>query len=58
MKLENVLELKECETVGELIIELQKLPADLPVNHGFGIGIKPTVFNSKTNAFLEFEEVE
>jgi len=58
MILKKVPELKECKTVGKLIVELQKLPKTLPVNHGLGIGIKPTVFNSKTNAFLEFEEVE
>ena len=50
--------LKTCRTVGKLIEELQKLPKTLPIKQGFGDGTMPTVFNSTTSAFLEFEEVE
>ena len=50
--------IKKCKTVGNLMDELAKLPKTLPIKQGFGIGVNPTVFNSKTSAFLEFVEVE
>ena len=34
-----------CETVGELVAQLQKLPPELPVGEGGG-GVTPIVFNA------------
>ena len=58
MKFTEQPKVKKCRTVGALIKELQKLPKTLGIRQGFGDGVKPTVYNAKTSAFLEFEEVE
>lgn len=42
------------ETVGELIAELERLPDDLPVRHGFDHGCKLCVYNIRAeDAHLE-----
>lgn len=42
------------ETVGQLIEQLQRLPADLPVMHGFDYGCCLTVYNiNQDDAHLE-----
>ncbi len=45
------------ENVGSLIEILQKLPKDLPVNHGFEEGVKLVWFNvGRPNEYVGFEE--
>jgi hypothetical protein len=46
-----------CKTVGEVVRELQRLPADLPVEQGFSKGVDLVVFNRMhADVHLEFEE--
>ena len=46
-----------CETVGELIEELQRLPEDLPIEQGMGgVGCRLVVYNIKSNPFLAVED--
>lgn len=56
MQLEKQPNLPYCETVRDLIEALKSLPDDLPLRQGFRDGVQPTVFNIRTDAFLEFEE--
>ena len=45
-----------CETVGELINELNRLPKELEVRLGFGSMAKLVVFNINTDTHLSIEE--
>lgn len=46
-------------TVGALREKLAELPADLPVEQGFGVGCQLVVYNiNHENAHLEIEEVD
>lgn len=47
-----------CQTVEQLIKELQKLPGGLPIKQGFCDGVVPVVFNNSRchKPHLEFEE--
>jgi len=47
-----------CETVGELIEQLQRLPCDLPIKQGYEDGCTLTVYNIKTDAHLEITEAD
>lgn len=47
-----------CETVGEVIEQLKRLPPDLPVDQGFGKGVRITVYNASTDPHVEFDEVD
>ena len=48
-----------CQTVGELIAELHRLPKDLPVKAGFEHGVELVVYNvTQGEPHLEFEEPE
>jgi len=58
MQLKQEPKLGNFETVGDLIEALKTLPPSLPVRQGFGEGVHPVVYNAKTDAFLEFAEVE
>ena len=47
----------QADTVGELIDLLSELPADLPINQGYGAGgTAVVVFNIRHDAHLEFLE--
>ena len=58
MKLKEQPKLKKCRTVGALIKQLETLPKTLPIRQSFGLGVQPVVYNVKTDAHLEFEEVQ
>lgn len=48
-----------CDTVGELMQELAKLPPELPIKLSFEDGVKPVVYNAKyDDRHLSFEENE
>ena len=44
-----------CNTVAEVIEQLQQLPADLPVNQESGRGVKLVVYATPRGHELEFE---
>ena len=47
------------ETVGELIAQLERLPRDLPVKHGFDEGCRLTVYNiNQGDAHLEIVDAD
>ena len=58
MQLEKQPKLGNFGTVGDLIEALQTLPKNLPIRQGFGEGVHPVVYNARTDAHLEFTEVE
>lgn len=47
-----------CETVADVIEQLNRLPSDLQVNSRFGNGIQLIVYNISDDPHLEFEESE
>lgn len=48
-----------CETVGEVIEQLNKLPKDLDVVQGFGDAVRITVYNiSRENPHVSFDEID
>lgn len=47
-----------CETVGDVIEALKRLPAETPIDQGMGEGVRLTVYNVSSKPHLEFESVE
>ena len=48
-----------CETVGEVIEQLKRLPEDLAIGQGFGEAVILTVYNiSMENPHLSFDEID
>ena len=46
-----------CDTVGEVIEQLNRLPKDLEVSQGFGESVRIVVYNiSRENPHVSFEE--
>jgi hypothetical protein len=47
-----------CEDVGDLIMQLKKLPKDLSIKQGLCDGVRLIVYNVDTNPVLSFDELQ